>query len=48
MKDILDPLDLKVVKRFSETPLFARHDAASALLDGCSHLTSAPFQVEEI
>ena len=48
MKDILDPLDLKVVKRLSETPLFARHDAASALLDGCSHLTSAPFQVEEI
>lgn len=45
MMDILDPLDLKVVKRLSETPLSARHDAASALMDGCSHITSAPFQV---
>ena len=45
MKDILDSLDLKVVKKLSETRWSARHDAVSASLDGYSHIISAFFQI---
>ena len=47
MKNILDPLGLKVVKKLSETRWSARHDAVSALLNGYSHNKSALFQVAE-
>ena len=47
MKNILDPLGLKVVKKLSETRWFAQHDAVSALLNGYSHNKSALFQVVE-
>ena len=47
MKDILNPLGLKVVKNLSETCLSARHDAISALFDSCSPIESAYVQVAE-
>ena len=47
MKDIFDPLGLKVIKKLSETRWSARHDACSALLDGYSQIKSALFQVAE-
>ena len=47
MKNILDPLGLKVVKKLSETRWSARHDAVSALLNSYSHNKSALFQVAE-
>ena len=47
MKDILDPLGLKVVKKLSETRWSTRHDAVSALFDGYIHIKSALFQIAE-
>ena len=47
MKDILDPLGLKVVKKLSETCSSARHDAVSALFDGYSHIKPALFHFAE-
>ena len=47
MKDILDPLGLKVVKKLSETRWSARHNTVSALLDGYSYIKSALFQVAD-
>ena len=47
MKDVLDPLGLKVVKKLSETRWYAQHDAVNALFDGYSHIKSALFQVAE-
>ena len=47
MKDILDPLGMKVVKKLSETCWSAEPDAVSALLDGYSHIKSAFFLVPE-
>ena len=38
MTDILDLLDLKVVKKLSETRWYARHDTISSLFDGYSHI----------
>ena len=47
MKDILDPLGMKVVKKLSEIRWSAEPDAVSALLDGYSHIKSAFFLVPE-
>ena len=47
MKDILDPLDQKVVKDFSETR-WSTDMIVSALFDCYSHIKSAIFLVAEI
>ena len=48
MKDILDPLGLKVVKKLSETSSkSSRHHAVSTLFDSYNHIKSALFQVAE-
>ena len=46
MKEILDPLGLKVVKKLSETRWCTGHDGY-ILFNGLSHIKSALFQVAE-
>ena len=46
MKEILDPLGLKVVKKLSETRWSTGHDGY-ILFDSWSHIKSALFQVAE-
>ena len=47
MKNILDPLGLKVVRKLLETRWSPRNDVVSALLDFKSHIKSTLFQNAE-